>query len=291
MNSTNKNSRLRTTIGLGMFAFATGGLLVVIAYLSSIRLFIGRQITELEKQRDELQAVADRMQKDDDQIRSDKRVLLDLLRHCRTAEDIPAMGGERIVTTHCGDDVMRFYVPEGSHAFELTSTWQPAVDTSDSPIAIPAGDKTWTVPLLPASGYCFAVKSDRESGPIEWELTGNHPEFDTQTGAVPLVAFSNRSSSWSGSGTVLFPNQLQHFSTLDLENAAKVVSGIEILRSSLSGPNDGVQYDVTFHARIISAGRACISASDAQREISLGQEKLLMPYEGSGKYDIRPAIE
>jgi hypothetical protein len=185
------------------------------------------------------------------------------------------------------------YVPEGSHTLEISSTWKPGPTPGASPDvdadeAESAGEKTWRVPLLPACGYWFKLAADRKGGSIQWELTGNHPDFKTQTETVPLDGFSRQGSSWSGSDVlVLFPNQIERVSTNELKAVAMSRPGVRLMRAAFRGRRHERTYEVRFVVRLLSDGPACVSASDAQRFIVTGKEDLLQPYKGGGKYEIQ----
>ena len=292
MKPTNPHQRLRKAIGLGAFLCLAIVLLAAITYVVMIRQSNAHEIAKLESTRDSLQVIADRLETEANQAENGKRVVLSLFRHCRTAKDIPDLQSNRIVARRQSFERLCIYVPEGSHTLEIKSTWKPTStqDPSteeDVPADAGAGKKTWNLPLLPACGYCLKLSADRKGGPIQWELTSNHPEFKTQTGTVPLDGFSHRGSSWSGSEDVVqFPNQIERLSIGELKTTAKPRLGINLMNTTLRGPRDDQQYEVSLTVRLLSDGPACVSASEAQRIIILGQENLLLPYEGGGKYDI-----
>jgi len=281
---------LRRAVGLAAYLCVAAVLLALVAHFALIRRSTGREIASLESTRDKLRAITDRLETERKQADSDKRVVLNLLGQCRAAEDIPHLRGNRVVARRQGFERLCMYVPEGSHTLEISSTWKPGPtrDTSpdvDADEAGPTGEKTWTVPLLPACGYWLKFVSDRKGGPIQWELTSNHPDFRTQMETVPLDGFSHQGSSWSGSGVVLFPNQIEQFSISRLKAAATSSPGVNLTKATLRGRRHERQYEVRFVVRLLSDGPACVSASGAQSLI-LGQEDLLLPYKGGGKYEV-----
>jgi hypothetical protein len=295
MNPSSRHYGFPKVIGLAAFLGVTAVLLALVAHFTLNRRSTGREIASLESTRDRLQEMAERLTAEGEQAERDKRIVLDLLRNCRVAEDIPNLQCNRIVARHLGLEKLCVYVPKGSHSLEISSTWRPRgmQDPStevDGRAVAGAGEKTWNVPLFPASGYYLTFASDRKGGPIHWELKSNHPEFKTQAEAVPVDGFSHQGSSWSGSDVVQFPNQIERFSTDELEAKAKARSGVNLMNATLYGSRLDQQYEVVLNVRILSVGPACVSATEAQRVIILRREDLLLPYQGGGKYEIRSPI-
>lgn len=295
MKPTKQPHHVRRAVGLAVFLCAAAVLLGLVAYLAWMRRSTVDEITRRERTRDKLRVIADRLATESTQAESDKRVVLNMLRQCRAAEDIPDLRTKRIFAQHQGYGKMCMVVPEGSHVLEISWTWKPRPTPEDvadvdagSDASGPAGEETWNVPLLPASGYFLEAAGDRKGGPIHWELTSNHPEFEPQAERVPFAGFSHRGSSWSTTDVALFPNQIAPFSIARVKAAATSrPAGVSLMETSLNGPRDGIQYVVTFSVRLLSDGPACISASDARSVIILGHGDLLLPYKSDGKYEIR----
>lgn len=287
----NRQHRLRQAIGLAAFLGVGAVLLALFTNFTLKGQSTGREIISLESERARWQAMVEQLEKERSQAESDKRVILNVLGNCRVPEDIPNLQENRVVARRQGFEKLCIYVPEGSHTLTISSSWKPrplpGTSTKDDvPDAAAAGEKAWSIPLLPASGYLLQLDSERKEGPIQWELTSNHPQFKTQTEIVPFDGFSHQGSSWSGSDIVRFPNQIERFSTEELEAAARVPSGVKLMDGILFGPRQGRQYEVSINVRLLSDGPACVSASEAQRIIVMRRADLLLPYEGGGKYGI-----
>jgi hypothetical protein len=294
MNPFSRHQSRRRQVGLAALCLAAG-LLALSVYLGSIRRSTQRELAIVESTRDRLQATADRWEAERRQAEKDRRIVLGVLGQCRSAEDIPKLLGDRIVARRQTFEKLCIYVPEGSHTLAISSSWkqtpvlnQPnGADASDT---TGSGAMTWRVALQGASGYLLQLVSNRTGGPVQWELTSNHADFQTQVETVPVEGFSHRGSSWSGTDDVVqFPNQVQWSSISELESAAAAPHGVNLMNAMLNGVVDDQPYEISLDVRIFSDTPACIPASDAQRVIILGREDLLKPYSGAGKYSIRTA--
>jgi hypothetical protein len=249
MMPNSRQQSIRTAISLVVFACVGAGLLALVAHFTLIRRATCREIVSLESERDRLQVIAERLETERTQAESDKRIVLNVFGNCRIAEDIPDLQGNRVVARRQGLEKLCIYVPEGSHTLKISSTWRPAPSRGSStkddiPDAAGAGEKTWCVPLLPACGYCLTLVSDRKGGPIQWELISNHSQFKTQAETVPFDGFSHQGSSWSGSDVVHFPNQIEQFSIDELQAAARVRSGLNLMDATLLGPRHDQPYEL-----------------------------------------------
>jgi hypothetical protein len=265
-------------------------LLTVAGYLTSVRSSAEREAAALTKTRDRLKALADRIEAGRAQADREKRTVSNVFRLARSADEIPGLQGDRVVAAHQGHERLCLYVPAGPHALEISTVWklqETASQPGETGQYVSAGEKAWSVPLLPACGYFFKFEADRKSGPVHWQLTSNHPEFQAQSQTVPVEGFVQRGSSWSGGDVVLFPNQIERFTLAELEAAAASHPGLPLMDAALNGVIDGRPGKVEVKVRLRSDAPACVSAADAQRVIVLGRGELLQPYQGGGKYDLR----
>jgi hypothetical protein len=280
----NDRQRARQRYRVGIAALMAAGLLAVSAKFEIARRATGREIAELTPSRDKLKSIVDRLDTQRGQAERDRRVVLGVMRLCRSAVDIPELGGNRVVAHHQGFEKLCFYVPQGSHTLEVTSELRPAAKT-DAPAEPMAS--VWSVPLLPSSGYLLQLVSHRKAGPVSWELSGNHPDFAMQTETVVADGFSQRGSSWSGGDVILFPNQVERPMVRELESSTAARAGVKLLTAAIEGMLRDEACQIKFSVRVRSETPACISASDAQSILILGGEGLLQPYAGDGKYEIR----
>ena len=166
MNSTGRYQRLRKALGWAMFLSLAIVLLATVSHFAMIRQSVGHEIVMLERTRDRFQVVADRWRAEAKRAVNDKRVLSNVFSHCRTAEDIPDLQGNRIVARRYGSGRLLFYVPKGSHQLEISSMWQSVASSEPAEVGASAdangGEKTWSVALLPACGYLLKLVPDRQ---------------------------------------------------------------------------------------------------------------------------------
>lgn len=283
---------LRRIIGISLFLGLAMSLLITVGYFAAHRRTLQREISGRIEERDQLQAITDRLSAAESQAESDKRIVLNLLGLCRSVEDIPDLPGGRIVAARKEAGTICMYVPDGRHTLEIQSEWGPASRKqkfASGEIPGAAGVKTWHVPLLPCSGYWLTLRADRSEEPIQWELTSNHSSFERKQETLPLEGFQYRGSSYSVDSTVQFPNQVKAFLAKDLEQASRTLEGVRLMSTTFNGSVGDENYAVKTTVRLRSEGPACISASDALRAFILKSDEYLLPYEGDGKYVIRRA--
>jgi hypothetical protein len=280
-------SKLVRKLSTAVF-FGIAALLVVLAacFTMSFRA-AAREATSLESRRDELQAIADRLEERRGQAEIDQRIVMNLLALCRSAEDIPDLRGNRVAAQQQGLEKVCFYAPAGTHTLVVSYKWKPQPTSTEKAADANTGEQSWSVPLLPESGYFLTLTSDRKGGPVGWELTGNHPRFETRAETALIKGFSQRGSSWSGSGLLLFPNQIERFTASELDAKRADPPGLRLLSGKLNGVCQEQSVEIAIEVHLKSSEPACISASEAQRIIVLGRDTLLEPYTGGGKYTLR----
>lgn len=272
--------------------FGIAALLVVLAvrFTLSFRA-AAREAASLETRRDELQTIADRLEQGRRQAELDRRIVTSLLGLCRSEEDIPDLQGNRVAGQAQDLEQLRFYAPTGTHTLEVSYKWKSktaSTATPEKPADAEAGEQDWSVPLLPEAGYFLTLTSDRNGGPVGWKLTSNHAEFEMRTETAPIEGFSQRGSSWSGLDVLLFPNQIDRFTTSELDAKRAAPPGLRLLSGKLDGVCQGEPFEIAIEAYLKSSGPACVSASEAQRIVILNRGDVLRPYTGGGKYALRP---
>ncbi len=296
MSSTNRNQRFWSNLGLTLFFCAAAFLLAFFVWFVLIRRSAAPRIAKLQSTRDELQSVVDRLNDGERQLGVDKQVVIDLLHHCRSVEDIPDFQGGQVIARHNGPGRLRIYVPAGSHTLEIACTWKPSktrkqtqngIETEEAKVACLVGEKTKSMPLLPSAGYWFEVETERKGGPIRWEVTSNRPDFETQSAVVPFDGFSHTGATWSGSGVVQPPTRVSRLGRGGGPFTAPAKKGVQLMDSALLGSREDVHHEVRFDLRLISDGPPTVSAREAQRLISLKRGGLLESYNGDGNYKIR----
>lgn len=299
---------LRKALAFVAFFCVPAVLLVVIAQKHEQHQQLRDEIAKLEKRRDDLQLLADRFRDDERAAYGAKRTLWSLLREAREAGDIPNLGGNRIISDHRGTDVLSIYVPRGNHSLEIKAKWgprtgwltQPPQDGSAKEPApeMPTGERSWSVPLRSESGYWLetiarrragqlASQADRVNDFVQWMLTSSHPDFKPQREELPIEGFKQSGASWSGSGIVAFPNQIESQKTGQLKAPVASPEGVKLMTTKLLGRWQDEQFEVAFDVRLVSDGPAVVAASDAIRLVVLKRDQLLERDEGDGSYAVR----
>lgn len=277
-------TRARTWSGLiGMvsgfvaLSFALVGLVVVWVEHRSL-------IGEIQMQSDRLQrleALALVMPNALKERDLNERVVHDVLRHCRSVNDIPDLAGEHIVSVLRSTDGFKvfLYVPAGVHAMDIVATWHR--DVEDPEIQSNTTERSsWSVPLVGASGYVLRVEPD--VGPsFGWELLGNHEDF-AESAEIPVGAFAPSGWSWGSDRVFAFPNEEWR----RRGSAAVLQPGVTIMDSALRGRLDEQPYVMRIRVRIRTDGPRAISARGATGFLGKKYDQL-DTYKGGGKYLLR----
>ena len=302
--------RRRSVLRVAVFLTATAYLLLTIVYFASERRATQQAAASLQAVHDQLHPIADRLEKGRRQAEIDRRVAVDLLGLCRTVDDMPEFGGNHIIARHEHAESLYMYVPDGKHTLEISTSWNPipsswtpegAAGSAAADPSQPAGEKVWNVPLLASSGYWRQVTNDRGTKRVQWELQGNHPQFETRADVIPLDDFVQQGASWSGATILQLANQVAPMPTQQLEAAIAAPPGVELMDVTWRGRRQQQMYKIGIAVRLRSDAPACVTATDTQRLIILGQnawsaphgggDDLLGPYRGGGRYELRRAAD
>ena len=283
--------RLRRALALTVFLCVAAILITLIVYFAMLRRSASRDLAELQGIRQDLQVIVDRIDWTTNQASADKRVVWNMLRQCRAAEDIPALQSDRVFSDHSNTDRVVMYIPAGDHDLEISASWLPSNTKNPSTTAETkepglSGEKLWKIPVTGSGGYLLRLSTEHTGGAIEWELTANHPDFRTQNGAVPLEDFQHSGASWSSKRVGEFPNQISP--GWFLWSAEKIPKpGVELFAVKLFGSQLEQDYEVRIDVRLTSHTPPCVTAADAQRLIIMKRSDVLMPYQGFGRYEVR----
>src|SRR5688572_29608472 len=87
---------------IGIAAVLAIGLLALSAWFETARRATGREIAAVMAPRDRLRSIADQLEKQGGEVESDRRIVMSVLSLSRSAEDIPKLGGNRVVAHHQG---------------------------------------------------------------------------------------------------------------------------------------------------------------------------------------------
>jgi hypothetical protein len=266
-------------------------LITLIVHFAMLRRSASQNLAELKATREDLQVLVDRIDWTTNQASEDKRLVWNMLRQCREVEDIPDLQNEHIFSDHSNAEQAVMYLPAGDHDLEISAVWSPAqtpkLATTETNKPELSGEKRWKIPISGSGGYLLQLKTAHQGGPIEWKLTGNHPDFRTQTGAVPLPEFRHGGASWSSSRVAEFPNQVSPDWFMKPAGITVKPASVQLFAVKLFGSQLEQEYEVSIEVRLKSHAPACITAADAQRLIITKRQHVLLPYRGGGRYEVR----
>jgi hypothetical protein len=170
----------------------------------------------------ELNVISNRRKAKAEESSQDRAVLMRVFNHSTHADEVPNLGGHRIVSNQRNSDAVAFYVPDGKHTLIVKTSWEPLQPGASQPVSSnavspertpsiqtpSAGEQTWSCPLMEQCGYFFSVTggSPRNSS-IGWELASNHPAFPVRKENLPLSPFRGNGASWRSCRNCVFPNE------------------------------------------------------------------------------------
>lgn len=221
------------------------------------------------------------------------RRVLSVVQMCRDADDIPAFGGNRVISQQTGQGDLFLHLPAGDHALLIKASW--TVDASEGHAAnesdslIEPGSREWRVPLQSNAGYHFELKGySFDIEPVSWNLSSNQPGFESQTETLNLPTFElGAGSSWGTIGTIEFPNEIS------LSDCRRILSGVEtprsppVFRASKMGKVGDQKLSVMFEVAIETSGPSILPANQLSGfDRTLNQDSR-MKYIGEGRYQIK----
>jgi hypothetical protein len=272
-------------------------LLAVILLSATERRRITAEIQRVTERHRQLQTHLDRLDHAAEAARHDREVILSVLGQCRSVEDLPPFQAARIATRRLGIANTFFYVPAGTHRLEVQVAWQPGLAKTIDRAAPPSpvktdeglrGEQTYSIPLLPESGYHFQINRGYKPGPVSWTLTSNHPKFETKLGQLPLSAFRGRGYSSSGSqGIVVMPQPLDLRATATRKQPILASPGLTLHEFTLRGTLGNQPYKVPWTIRLISEVPPSVSAEEAAHLLARGYPQTNLVYQGKGRYGFR----
>lgn len=275
-------------------------LLAGLSWTITTRRSLSSRVGELRAEHLRLRGLSSEWKQDAAQAARDKDMLIRVFRHCRTADDIPQLGGDRIVANMINGDSVAFYLPGGGHKLAISTSWEPVKKTqsggntpglSDADIAVvetpddksdsdvlKAGKRSWTIDLIGQQGYFFAINGDingtsRKETKIQWKLSSNATEFKTLTQTLPLSPIRFTGASWSMLRVAEFPNQV------DFRTLTKSASGVNsprplrIGRWTKYGRFGKNSMKINFELTVSSDSPSVISATRAKTLFVLKKER------------------
>ena len=234
----------------------------------------------LETKRVREQALSD-LKERDSIFRSKRSEVLEMLRHCEVADDVPKLGGGRIVSVVNNSRQLVLYVPEGKHTLKINFQYDLPSDGGEIKKIAPV----WSVPLVGDAGYVLRVGPDAADSSSFWELTCNDAAFETRRERIYERAFSEGNMSWSGHETFDFPNRINSFAKPKFRSALKNPPSIEIYECERR--INGVDSRFPITASLRSDNRPCILSRHYPSLAGIGEEDRALPYEGNGVYYLK----
>ncbi|MCA9197059.1 MAG: hypothetical protein KDA87_05945 [Planctomycetales bacterium] len=195
---------------------------------------------ELEQRNDVLQRKRDGLA----QVARDKQLILEVLRSCRTVDDIPNFDDSpflaAIMRSGTNHDAV-FYVPNARSRLNVEINWK-SLESADDDSGMENSHQTWDVALVPNSGYIVSIPIDSKRIASHWTIEGNSPQSKLQSIPLPLSDFQPRSWSWSTD---------KQFARWPLTDKMQLEDGLQVMKISMSGPAGEKQYSLTMTARVV----------------------------------------
>ena len=212
-----------------------------------------------------------------DRERIDLELIEEMMRLCRTIEDIPDFGA-RFVSSCRGDELF-FYVPEGNHLLLITTTSPTNSITQALPFR---GMECKRIPLNSKAGYKFEILRDQPiKDCIGWKLESSDPEFGAIEQHLPYRArWSGR--SWSTFENVVYPNQ---FRSQEIFGTSERDRRLSLLETTHRGQTrNKQQIMLKFQVHFQSRSPLVASATEAASIRQFGDEAIIGDYLGDGRY-------
>lgn len=261
------------------------------------------RVEELQHEHLGLKRTAAQWKAERSQAECDKDFVLKIFRHCRSGEDIPQLGGDRIVSNLIDSNSIAFYVPRGGHKLVINASWEPLPATASSGVsideppaaALPAaidvalvGKQSWTIDLIGEGGYFFAVPENfRKQVKLKWDLSSNAAEFETQSQSLPLPLLGTKGTSWRRFRIAEFPNQANFQSLFNRSTNAIVPQPLGIGKWTNHVQIDQAEWRVRFEMEIVSDSPSVISASTVESLLRFNRpRRWISGYLGGGRYSV-----
>jgi len=200
----------------------------------------------------------------------------ELLRCCRSADDIPDLEGDFIASAFSSNAsnsiATNFYVPQGEHRLEIEF-----LDASGQK----AGTQRFEFDLLPKTGYRLVIRGDKEPGATELdriELTAGSEEFEDVSHPLAFegIDFVTLRSWGPGLEDVAFPGEVS-----DRWSTQQYAPGVLITRYGLQARGGTPSLRVSAWVR--SKTPPCANPNDADRLGLFGHKTV---YVGGGKFGL-----
>ena len=267
-------------------AFVT--LIAGLAWTVNARRTLSDEIADLHRLRVQLQDVSKQREADAAQSSRDREIILRVMQECRTGEDIPNLGGHRIVSRSSGGESISFYLPKGKHTLRVKTSWTTIPANQPKAEDTLSGEKEWTVELNPEHGYFFQMITDQsKEATLTWSLSANAETFQDITERVPIPPMRSMGGSWSRNDVTEFPNQIPIKTLMGPKTDLAESHSVRIGKWSKFGLVDGTNLKIVFDITVISVAPPVVSATDAQALSVLRKLDRIGEYLGEGRYGVK----
>ncbi|MGB1926243.1 MAG: hypothetical protein ACPHL6_06915 [Rubripirellula sp.] len=231
------------------------------------------------------------------------RVIESFFANCRSVEDIPLFNGQHVIRCEKSTKQSRqlfVYVPSGKHQLQVVCQKTATTKQFQAAGRQPTQEESWIVPLVGESSYLFELIYSEQRGEFDWILSSNHPSVTTQKQTVSLQGFRSKNQTHNlqmRDDNIFYTNQPDlswfYFKREKLTEWEKLATKpvprnlLRVIENYQSDRDEKLLTEVTVDVRLISEGPISVPASRVSDLIRLGGERLLMPYQGGGKYELR----
>ncbi len=284
-----------------LFCFTLVALLASLLSNAATLRSLSERVEELRNERDRLSEQLEQRQAAVSQSVQDKEMLIRMFRHCRSADDVPPLGGERIVSNQIDGGSVAFYVPSGGHQLRVDTSWKPVekknssggdaatVATSDKTDGADSmtGQQSWTVDLIGGHGYFFTVAGEQNKvTQVGWELSSNAPGFDPRAQSIGLPPIRSTGASWSILNVAVFPNETDFRTITNYPKNAAPPQPLRIGRWKKFGRQGQTSIQANIELTISSDSPIAISATNAKKFFAQKNQRWIFGYLGGGRYSV-----
>ncbi|MDV6028959.1 MAG: hypothetical protein F9B45_02380 [Phycisphaera sp. RhM] len=269
-----------------------------LGWVGMTRRSIARDIVQLRQELESLHKSTRLDKARRDQFSNDVDLIVNVFDQCRTAEDLPRLGGHRIISHADNGESVAFYVPKGGHQLDVRCVWKPnpvkansasSPETDTTAAESLAGESTWSIPLVAERCYLFdRVGSWNDVQPIRWKLScDDESSFPARTEMLPLPPLRASGGSWSTYRRAVFPNQVNFNVLGDAAGRAFIAAPLRLAEWTRYGRMDDVLLKIEFELTLTSDNPPVVSATDAEVCLILSKADRLGDYLGGGRYAVR----
>ncbi|TWU06462.1 hypothetical protein [Stieleria varia] len=251
------------------------------------------QLAIAVQERDRFQVLVEHTESQREKLQLIQKDVLQCLRCCQTADEIPFLGGNHLAVQSDGETVV-FYVPSGSHELTVRFVWGDDQDVQDwksnddGELPETLQQSTETIPLIAESGYRFQVDLDRKSSSVRWTLASNHAEFQPKSCTVFESGYRSSGSSYGGHEQFMVPNQLRRYWNDEDLKLIESPDPSTLLSTTFRGKLDDQPVSMVAKLSLKSDTPVSVPWQLYHRVVQKKIEQLALPYQGDGAIYLKP---